>query len=38
MHYPVKTEKHVADRWQVSLKTLRRYSTCLLYTSDAADE
>ena len=24
MHYPVMTEKHVADRWQVSLKTLRR--------------
>jgi len=22
MHYPVMTEKHVADRWQVSLKTL----------------
>lgn len=25
MHYPVMTEKHVADRWQVSLKTLRRW-------------
>ncbi|MBI5781835.1 MAG: helix-turn-helix domain-containing protein [Rhodocyclales bacterium] len=25
MHYPVITEKHVADRWQVSLKTLRRW-------------
>ena len=24
-HYPVMTEKHVADRWQVSLKTLRRW-------------
>lgn len=24
MHYPVMTEKHLADRWQVSLKTLRR--------------
>lgn len=25
MHYPVMTEKHVADRWQASLKTLRRW-------------
>lgn len=25
MHYPVMTEKHPADRWQVSLKTLRRW-------------
>lgn len=25
MHCPVMTEKHVADRWQVSLKTLRRW-------------
>ncbi|MGL4434317.1 MAG: helix-turn-helix transcriptional regulator [Giesbergeria sp.] len=25
MHYPVMTEKHVAERWQVSLKTLRRW-------------
>jgi|GEM_PF-2508028 len=25
MHYPVMTEKHVADRWQVSLKALRRW-------------
>jgi hypothetical protein len=25
MHYPVVTEKHVADRWHVSLKTLRRW-------------
>ena len=25
MHYPVMTEKHVADRWQVSLKTLQRW-------------
>ena len=25
MHYPVMTEKHLADRWQVSLKTLRRW-------------
>ena len=25
MHYPVMTEKHVANRWQVSLKTLRRW-------------
>lgn len=25
MHYPVMTEKQVADRWQVSLKTLRRW-------------
>ena len=25
MRYPVMTEKHVADRWQVSLKTLRRW-------------
>lgn len=25
MHCPVITEKHVADRWQVSLKTLRRW-------------
>lgn len=25
MHYPVMTEKHVADRWQVSLQTLRRW-------------
>ena len=25
MHYPVMTEKHVAHRWQVSLKTLRRW-------------
>ena len=25
MHYPVMTEKHVADCWQVSLKTLRRW-------------
>ncbi len=22
MHYPVMTEKHVADHWQISLKTL----------------
>ena len=25
MHYPVMTEKHLVDRWQVSLKTLRRW-------------
>ncbi|MEW5823898.1 MAG: helix-turn-helix domain-containing protein [Pseudomonadota bacterium] len=25
MHYPVMSEKHVADSWQVSLKTLRRW-------------
>jgi hypothetical protein len=25
MHYPVITEKDVADRWQVSLQTLRRW-------------
>ena len=25
MHYPVMTEKHLADRWQLSLKTLRRW-------------
>lgn len=25
MHYPVMTEKHVADRWQVSRKTLQRW-------------
>ncbi len=25
MCYPVMTEKHLADRWQVSLKTLRRW-------------
>ncbi len=25
MRYPVMTEKHVADRWQISLKTLRRW-------------
>jgi hypothetical protein len=25
MHYPVMTEKHVADLWQISLKTLRRW-------------
>ncbi len=25
MHYPVMTEKHLAGRWQVSLKTLRRW-------------
>ncbi|MBT9136970.1 MAG: hypothetical protein DDT34_02056 [Firmicutes bacterium] len=25
MHYPVMTGKHLADRWQVSLKTLRRW-------------
>ena len=25
MHYPVMTEKHVAERWQISLKTLRRW-------------
>lgn len=25
MHYPVMTEKHVADRWQISLKTMRRW-------------
>ena len=25
MRYPVMTEKHVADRWQVTLKTLRRW-------------
>ncbi|VVE50727.1 hypothetical protein PCE31106_04646 [Pandoraea cepalis] len=25
MHYPVMTEKHLADRWQVSIKTLRRW-------------
>lgn len=25
MHYPVMTERHLADRWQVSLKTLRRW-------------
>lgn len=25
MHYPVMTEKHLADRWQVSPKTLRRW-------------
>ena len=25
MRYPVMTEKHLADRWQVSLKTLRRW-------------
>lgn len=24
MHYPVMTEKHLAERWQVSPKTLRR--------------
>jgi hypothetical protein len=25
MHYPVMTEKYLADRWQVRLKTLRRW-------------
>ncbi len=25
MRYPVMTEKHLAERWQVSLKTLRRW-------------
>ena len=25
MHYPVMTEKHLAERWQVSLKTLQRW-------------
>lgn len=25
MRYPVMTERHLADRWQVSLKTLRRW-------------
>lgn len=25
MHHPVMTEKHVTARWQVSLKTLRRW-------------
>ena len=25
MRYPVMTEKHLADRWQVSLKTMRRW-------------
>lgn len=25
MHYPVMTEKQLADRWQVSLKTLQRW-------------
>lgn len=25
MHYPVMTERHLADRWQVSLKTLQRW-------------
>jgi len=25
MHYPVMTEKHLADRWQLSLKTLQRW-------------
>lgn len=25
MRYPVMTEKHLADRWQVNLKTLRRW-------------
>ncbi len=25
MRYPVMTEKHLADRWQVSLKTLQRW-------------
>lgn len=25
MHYPVMTAKHLADRWQISLKTLRRW-------------
>lgn len=25
MRYPVMTEKHISDRWQVSLKTLRRW-------------
>ncbi len=25
MHYPVMTEKHLADRWQLSIKTLQRW-------------
>jgi hypothetical protein len=25
MHYLVMTERHLANRWQVSLKTLRRW-------------
>lgn len=25
MHYPVMTEKHLTERWQVSLKTLQRW-------------
>lgn len=25
MHYPVMTEKHLADRWEISIKTLRRW-------------
>ena len=25
MHYPIMTEKHLADRWQLSLKTLQRW-------------
>ena len=25
MHYPVMTEKHLADRWQLGLKTLQRW-------------
>ena len=25
MHYPVMTERQLAARWQVSLKTLRRW-------------
>lgn len=25
MHYPMLTAKHLADRWQVSLKTLQRW-------------
>lgn len=25
MHYPVMNERHLADRWQIGLKTLRRW-------------
>ena len=25
MHYPVKTERQLAARWKISLKTLRRW-------------
>jgi hypothetical protein len=28
MHYPVMTERQLALRWKISLKTLRRLRTC----------